>query len=451
MSQALPRVVILGRPNVGKSTLFNRLIGRRRAITLDTPGVTRDPIAVEVTWDGRRLELVDTGGLSGEREIELAPSVHAHTVKSIRGADLAIVLFDARAGVSPIDRETVELVTKLGVPAIFAANKAEGTDGESGALEFCQLGIDQPLPVSAEHGQGIVTLRGRVLERLPPAPDDPERATGDDRAEDRPCRIALVGRPNVGKSSFLNAVAGQELSLVDERPGTTRDVVDTLIERRGRRYLLLDTAGMRRPSRIDAAIEKLSVKRSLEAARRADIALLILDPEQGLADQDARIARYAWDRGRGLAIMVNKSDLVADKSARKTLEENLVRDYPTLAVVPVGFMSARTGDGIASCFRTLDRVAEAHACQIPTTALNRLLPTIAERREPPRLGAGRLKLLYATQTATRPPQITIFVNREAVPTEYKRFIERCLREEFPLEGTPLRIEFKRRASHGQRK
>ena len=329
------RVAIVGRPNVGKSTLFNRLLGRRRAITLDQPGITRDPILEPVEWDGFSCDLVDTGGLQGESDIALADRVHEHTLRAIAASDIVVVLFDAKAGLNPLDAETVELVSRSGRPVVFAANKGEGRAGEQAALEFCALGIDPPLVVSAEHGQGITELQiaiEQAAEGLPrEEPASSEEAGQHDRDADRKddagedvgehpdeepeaaegaalpaiCRVALVGRPNVGKSSLLNLLAGEELSLVDNRPGTTRDVVDTEIERGGRHYLLVDTAGMRRPSRVEEGVERISVRRSLEAIERADVVVLLVEPEEGVTDQDARIARRAWDEGRALVVLVS--------------------------------------------------------------------------------------------------------------------------------------------------
>ena len=517
------RVAIVGRPNVGKSTLFNRLIRKRRAITLDTPGVTRDPISEPVTWDGLELDLVDTGGLGGEQAIALADRVHEHTVRAIHASDLLVVLLDAKEGLSPLDRESVELVARSGVPALYIANKAEGRAGEDTALEFCALGIDPPLTISAEHGQGMTELRMAIVEEAqrilaergarladdsvsdeeardgaePPDDDGTDageddaggevsaedgRANGDDQtsrssdrrsatrkkrdgarqeitaeqaaaseavAAARPIRVAFVGRPNVGKSSLLNHVAGSELSLVDDRPGTTRDVVDIEIERRGRRYVLLDTAGMRRPSRVEEGIERISVRRSIEAIDRADVVALLIEPTEGLTDQDARIANRAWSEGRALVLLLNKIDLV--EPARVSEVERQIRgSYPTLAPVPLAPMSVRQGRGIDEAFRLIDRAHRAHNRRIATAEVNRVIGEAVARREPPVLGAGRAKFFYGTQTAVRPPSIDIFTNRAQVPEEYQRFIERCFREEIDLTGTPLRLRLVRRSSHGKR-
>jgi GTP-binding protein len=452
--ERLATVAIVGRPNVGKSTLFNRLVGRRRAITLDTPGVTRDPITEEVNWDGHRLRVVDTGGLGGEVEIDLAQPVHEHTLRSAGAADLVVVVFDARAGVNPLDAETVEVLKRLEVPTLFVANKAEGAAQDDSVVEFCTLGIDPPLTVSAEHGLGITHLRTCIVERLAElgrdgpgaddeAPADQPAAAGMSRA----CRVALVGRPNVGKSSLLNAVAGEAIALVDDAPGTTRDVVDTLVEHDGREYLFVDTAGMRRPARVVRGVESLSVNRSLEAVRRADVVVLLVEPDEGVTDQDARIASFAWDEGRALVLMMNKIDLAPDVS-HADLERETQRRYPTLSVVPMRFMSVTAGHGLDGLFSAIDRANRAHSAEVRTSTLNRILAQVAERREPPMISGGRLRLFYAAQTANRPPTFTVFVNREAVPTDYTRFIERCFRESLPLEGTPLRLRFKRRPSHG---
>ena len=461
MSAEVSTVAIVGRPNVGKSTLFNRLVGRRRSITLDTPGVTRDPITAEVTWEGRPLRVVDTGGLGGETEIALADRVHDHTLQSVGDADLIVAVFDVRAGVSPLDRDTVDLLQRTNLPILYVANKCDGPRQEEAVGDFCSLGIDPPLAVSAEHGAGIGELRERILAALPPvpatdAPPHDERGDGEsagegegeDEAAVAPCRIAIVGRPNVGKSSLLNAVAGKQLSLVDASPGTTRDVVDTTIERAGRSYVLLDTAGMRRPSRVAEGIERLSVGRSVDAIRRCDIALLLVEPEEGMTDQEARIAQVVLKEGRGLVVALNKTDLIARQSTREELRERLLGRYPTLLVAELEAISARTGQGIDKLFRAIDRAFRAHSLRVQTPALNRVVQSILEQREPPVLGRGRLRLFYAAQTGNRPPAFTFFVNRESVPTEYQRFIEANLREAFPLRGTPIRLRFRRRPSHG---
>jgi GTP-binding protein len=413
------RVAIVGRPNVGKSTLFNRLLGRRRAITLDQPGVTRDPIVEPVDWDGIPIDLVDTGGLRGESDIMLADRVHEHTVRAIGLSDILIVLFDARAGLSPLDRETVDLVTRSGLPAVYVANKVEGRDSEQASLEFCALGIDPPLTISAEHGQGIRELQGMVEEIAEellkrddePAPGEEADADteeldeiADEEVEDvavRPCRVALVGRPNVGKSSLLNLLAGEMLSLVDDRPGTTRDVVDTEIARGERRYVLLDTAGMRRPSRVEEGVERISVRRSLEAIERADVVVLLIEPEEGVTDQDARIARRAWEEGRAMVLLINKIDLAGEAQLSR-VEANIRDVYPTLSPVPVARISVKRGFGIDEAFRLIDSAYAAHNRRLSTSEVNRVLGEAAKRREPPILGRGRAKLFYGTQTGVRP-------------------------------------------------
>ena len=490
------RVAIVGRPNVGKSTLFNRLLGRRRAITLDQPGVTRDPIIEPLDWDDVAIDLVDTGGLRGEADIALADRVHEHTVRAIGVSDVLVVLFDAKTGLNPMDRETVELVTRSGVPAIYVANKGEGRAGEEAALEFCALGIDPPMVISAEHGQNIGQLRGEIEElaeaimaaraaeaeaRAAAAAAEAAEAHGEDgdnadededdyledfepgyeeqafeeeldEAEgvpDRACHVALVGRPNVGKSSFLNLVAGEILSLVDNKPGTTRDVVDTEIVRNGRQYLLLDTAGMRRPSRVEEGVERISVRRSLEAIERADVVVLIVEPEEGVTDQDARIARHAWMEGRALVLLVNKADLATDLQITR-IEANLRDEYRTLSPVAVGRISVLKNRGIDDAFKLIDHAFASHNQRLSTADVNRVMAEAAIRREPPILGRGRVKLFYGTQVAKRPPTINIFTNRVDIPEEYSRFLERVFREMHDFEGSPLRLRFVRRDSHGQR-
>ncbi len=441
----LPVVAIVGRPNVGKSTLFNRLLGRRRSITLEMPGVTRDPISETATWEGRQLTLVDTGGLGGESDITLAQQVHEHTLASIGGAALVVVVFDTRAGLSPLDAETVETVKALGLPTLYVANKAEGS-AAGAAVDFCRLGIDVPMQVSAEHALGTGELKSAIVEAL----DDGGFAAGRDEEETRDpaqLRVAIVGRPNVGKSSLVNRLAGRDLSLVDPRPGTTRDVVDTALTLGGRDYLLLDTAGMRRPSRVQLAIERLSVGRSTSAIERADVVLLLIEPGEGMTDQDARISSLVWRNGGALVVAMNKSDLLGPGNPAAAVAEETRRRYPSLTNVEVCLISALEGRGIEACLAKVQAAWRAATREVPTVQLNRILAGVAERRQPPVVGRGRLSLLYATQTGTAPPTFTVYTNRRRVPEDYRRFLERCLREQVELQGSPVRLRFVRRDSH----
>lgn len=440
-----PVVAIVGRPNVGKSTLFNRLIGRRRAITLAVPGVTRDPISESVDWDGCRLVLVDTGGLGGESDIALAERVHRHTLASVSQADLVLVVLDARAGLSPLDAETVTTIKGLGLPTLYVANKAEGPVEDS-VVEFCRLGIDVPLAVSAEHGHGIAELKEALLDALKDLDPFPEPAAPEPAGPDR-LDLAIVGRPNVGKSSLANRLAGRDLSLVDARPGTTRDVVDTEVSMGDNDYLLLDTAGMRRPSRIQMAIERHSVGRSTSAIERADVVLLLIEPEEGMTDQDARIASLVWRHGGALVVAMNKSDLLGGAPSLAAVAEETRRRYPSLTNVDLCLISALEGRGIEACLARTQAAWRATKLKVPTSTVNRILAGAAERRQPPVVGRGRLSLLYGTQTGSCPPTFSIYTNRRRVPEDYRRFLERCMREQLELKGSPVRLRFMRRDSH----
>ncbi len=441
------RVAIVGRPNVGKSTLFNRLVGWRKSITLDTPGVTRDPVSELLQWEGQEFILIDTGGIGGEFEIELGEKVHRHTLSAISTADALIVVFDGAAGLNPLDRETVELVTSAGVPAVFVANKADGPSQLDAAGEFCRLGIELPVAISAEHNLGIGDLKEAVVSMLANLPAKPAHASTDQRAQGDECKVAIVGRPNVGKSSLLNWLTGQELSMVDATPGTTRDVVDTRVERKGRAYLFLDTAGLRRPSKVGRGIEKISARRSLDAVERADVVVLMVEPSELVADQDARIARQAWDQGRALVVVVNKTDLFDKGFSKSKIESGIKEAYANFTNVAVGFMSVANKEGLNALFRLVDAAAAAHGLLAKTSTLNRIISDAVEAHQPPVIGRGRLRLFYATQVATHPPTVVIFANRVKIPVHYRRYLERCFREQLDLLGSPLRLQFRRRESH----
>ena len=435
---SLPVVAIVGRPNVGKSELFNRLIGRRLAIVEETPGLTRDRLYAECTWEGRTFLLVDTGGLiSGERG-ELPVEVRRQTLRAIEEADVLLLVVDARAGLLPGDAEAAEVLRQSRTPVLLVANKVDHPTHMDGIYEFHALGLGEPLPVSAMHGIGTGDLLDEVVALLPPEEAAPA-VPGT--------RVAVVGRPNVGKSSLVNAFLGEDRVIVAEAPGTTRDAVDTRLEYQGRPFVFVDTAGLRRPSRVEDAVERYSVSRARTAFERAEVAILVLDATEGVADQDQHIARDIADAGRAMLVALNKWDLVPEeRRVQEEIRRRVRHALRFVAYAPVRPVSAKQRSGIGELLTATTRVADAYAFRVATGPLNRAVEA-AETSTPPPADAGgrRVKILYATQVRAAPPTVVLFVNNpDLMPENYLRYLERSLRGAFPLEGTPLRFILRRR-------
>jgi len=432
-------VAIVGAPNAGKSTLFNRLVGGRRAIVDRQPGVTRDRNVATAAWAGRDFVLIDTGGLDEQETSSLASAVHAQSLLAAEEADVVIALLDGRAGVTPADRDVVECLRRLRKPVVYAVNKLDTPALEDAAAEFFTLGVPAVLPISAAHGRGVAELLDQVVAHLPASPEAVERPA-------RVIRLAIVGRPNVGKSSLVNRLLGFERTIVDSTPGTTRDAIDTPFRRGERDYVLVDTAGIRRRPRVREQLERASVARALGALDRADVALLVVDATEEMADQDARIAGYAWERGRALVLVINKWDAVPRAQRNRVRVLSALQDhYPTLAEVPVVFLSARTGAGVDGLFPVVDAVVAAHRREIQTARLNEVLEEATGAQAPPSVQGKRPKFFYATQTSTAPPTFVIFTSRpELVPASYERFLENTFRQAFDLGGVPLRLQLRQR-------
>jgi GTP-binding protein len=442
---ALPAVAVVGRPNVGKSTLFNRIIGRRRALVDDEPGVTRDRLLARAEWAGQEFTLIDTGGFEVESEAELASRVREQSLRAVAEARVVVFVVDGRAGVSPADVEVARLLAESGKPVVCAVNKIDGPRQADLAYEFFRLGLGEPRPVSAEHGRGIDELLDAIVAHLPAMT----------AAEERPVlRIALVGRPNVGKSSILNRLVGEERALVDREAGTTRDSIDSWLRVNGETIVLVDTAGIRRRSRVALRLEKATVASALRSLERADVALLVVDAGEGITEQDARLARLVWERGRGLVLVANKWDMVApdDRDPRAFLAEAR-RVYPHLESVPAVVVSALCGTHLDELVPVARRVGEAHRLQLPTRRLNALLGEAVEAVEPPIRQGKRARFYYAAALGNAPPTIALFVNHpDHVTTAYLRYLEHRLRAAFPLEGTPLRLVLRARPrSSGRRR
>ncbi|MBX3024396.1 ribosome biogenesis GTPase Der [bacterium] len=438
--ETLPVVALVGRPNTGKSTLFNRLTHSRRALVAPTPGVTRDRNIAVGHWDGRRFLVVDTGGFEAEEQAELGRAVRVQALLAAEQADVVIAVVDARAGLNPLDRQLVERLRQLRQPVLLAVNKIDTPKQDDLVADFYALGIETLYPISAEHGIGVDELLGDVLAHLGEAPAAPA-----DDAEP-PIAVAIIGRPNVGKSSLLNRLVGFERSIVSAVPGTTRDALDTPLRRGDRDYVLVDTAGVRRRGRVDQHIERASVVRALRALERAEVALLVIDAVEGMTEQDARVAGYAWERGRALVLLVNKWDAVpAAPKAAAALRDDIDRRYPSLAVVPKLFISARSGRGVERIWGAIDRVVAAHRSRLPTAKINAVFERARRAQEPPMVNGVRPRLYYATQTATAPPTVTVFCSHpQRIAASYERFLLNRLRAEFGLEGTPLRVRFRAR-------
>jgi GTP-binding protein len=432
-------VAIVGRPNVGKSTLFNRLVGYRAAIVHDTPGVTRDKNIVPAAWRGRPFLCVDTGGFEADEGAGVTGLVQRQSRLAIAEADVVVFVFDGRAGLSPADRDAVNVLRRAGRPVIYAVNKIDTAKQELLLLEFTRLGVEPLVAISAEHARGIDTLMQGVLAAL-----------GGDGSADVPdgdagTRLALVGRPNVGKSSLLNRLAGTERAIVDATPGTTRDPTDTPVTLQGRPYVLVDTAGVRRRAKVTDALERLTAMRSLRAIESAEIALLVLDATEGMTDQDARIAAYAWQRGRAVAFVINKWDLEAARGATERQWVATLHDrYPTFATIPALCVSAVTGQGIAKLPGLIEAVEAAFAVTLPTRRLNQVLKRAVAAHAPHAVRGRVPRFLYATQVASRPPLVAVFTTHpDRVQPNYVRYLQGQLGGAFEIVGIPIRLDFRR--------
>jgi GTP-binding protein len=434
----LPIVAIVGRPNVGKSTLFNRILGQRRAIVDELPGLTRDRHYAEGEWSGHNFLLVDTGGIDPGSAHPIQKQIILQTNVALDEADVVLVVVDAQEGVTPLDREVADRVRRRGRPTLLVVNKADQPRREELIADFFSLGLGEPVPVSALHGYQSGDLLDEVVRRLPGtegAPEDPSSI-----------RIAVLGRPNVGKSSLVNRLAGKERMVVDSVAGTTRDAVDTTLEAHGRKFLLVDTAGLRRERQVTDPVEFYSVTRALRAVSRADIVLLVVDVEREPARQDAKLAALAEEQGKGLVVVFNKWDQVPEPTeARKLIEEEFTKVYPFLDHVPRLYVSALTGQGVAKILPTVMTVFEEYTRKIATPVLNKAIGQILDRVSPPATAEGRhLKFYYAAQTGTRPPAFALFVNNPRYRAKnYVSYLESGLRTRFGFQGTPIVLEWKR--------
>jgi GTP-binding protein len=434
----LPTVAILGRPNVGKSTLFNRLVGRKIAIVDDTPGVTRDRKDAEAIIGGVEVRLVDTAGLEEAAPDTIPGRMRASSEAALRAADLVIFVVDARAGLTPADRSFGNWLRKAQVPVVLVANKAEGRLGAQMALEAYELGLGDPVPLSAEHGDGIGTLHDEVRDRLT---DPGRRARGNG---DRPLRLAIVGRPNAGKSTLLNALLGEERMITGPEPGLTRDAVAVEFRDAEGPVRLVDTAGMRKKARIEHRLEQMSVAATLAALKEAEVVVLVLDALLGMDEQDLRIARLAEREGRAVVVALNKWDAVEDRAAaRRRLEDVLTASLAQSKGVAVVPLSAATGRGVDRLMPTVREVYALWNRRVPTGELNRWFEAVKERHAPPLVDGKRVKLRYATMPKARPPTLVVFGTRaEQLPEDYRRYLVNSFREAFGMPGVPIRLNLR---------
>lgn len=438
-----PIVAIVGRPNVGKSTLFNRLIGERRAIVEDLPGTTRDRVYGVSDWGGIEFTVVDTAGLQDEDEVhasstaEIARHTREQAQTAIDEADVIVFMVDTKAGLTSGDQEVADLLRRTDKPTVLVANKADSTNRRDLALEFYELGLGEPIPVSAYHGSGTGDLLDRVVEALPEFEDLPETEGP---------RIAIVGRPNVGKSRLLNALLGQERSIVSDTPGTTRDSVDTQLIWAGRPITLIDTAGIRRKGRVESGIEYFSVLRSMRAIDRSDVVLLVIDATESFTAQDLHVAGYVEEQKKGVVVVVNKWDLIEKDSS--TMEEYRVRAREALDFMPYApltFISAKLGQRVHQVLDQALDVVEERGKRIPTAALNKMLKD-AVAAHPPASRPGKwIKFYYMTQADVSPPTFILFCNDpQQIHFSYRRYLENRLREQFSFAGNPIRMSFRGR-------
>ena len=434
-----PLVAIVGRPNVGKSMLFNKLIGKRLAIVEDTPGVTRDRIYGECEWVGRKFMLVDTGGIEPRTDDQILTFMREQAQIAIDHADVIIFLTDIKTGLTASDQEVATMLLKSGKPIVLAVNKMDSTGAlDPDYYEFYNLGMGDPVAVSAVHGHGTGDLLDRCIEYFPP--DD-----GEDE-EDDTIKVAVIGKPNVGKSSLVNRILGQERVIVSNVAGTTRDAIDSYFENETGKYVFIDTAGMRKKSRVDESIERYSVLRATMAIDRADVCLIMIDATEGVTEQDTKVAGLAHEAGKACIIVVNKWDLVEkDGKTMDHMREDIRRDLAYMTYAPVLFISAATGQRVPRLFELINYVNQQACTRITTGMLNNVLEDAQTRVQPPTDKGRRLKIYYMTQVGVKPPHFVVFCNdMRLFHFSYRRYIENCIRNVFGLEGTPVVLTVRER-------
>jgi GTP-binding protein len=433
-----PIVAIVGRPNVGKSTLFNRITRSRDALVDDLPGVTRDRIHGDAEWDGVPFTVVDTGGFAGDSEDGFAAQIRFQVQQAIDDADLILLVLDGKNGISPYDRDLVERLRPVAKPVLYAVNKIDGLEQEDRLYEFYSLGLEQVHPLSAEHRYGLNDLMDLLVSQLP------DGGGAEDVDE---IRVAVVGRPNVGKSSLINRILGQKRLVVSDVPGTTRDAVDSLFRIGPTTYRLIDTAGIRRKGKVSRKLEKYSVIKALRSLDRCDVALIVIDAAEGITDQDTSIAGYAHQRGCGCVFLLNKWDLVekTTNTARRH-QEALRHAAKFLSFAPSLTISALTGQRVTKLFGHVNDVYRQYVTRIATGRVNRIVERAIQTNEPPLIRGRRLKFYYATQVTAKPPTFVLFVNApDAVHFSYRRYLTNQIREETGLDRTPLRLWFRERS------
>lgn len=434
-----PIVAIVGRPNAGKSTLFNRITRTKDALVDDFPGATRDRHYGDASWNGIGFTLVDTGGFTeGD---DLAEAIRFQVRQAIADADLIILLLDGKQGISPFDRDIIDILRPVDKPIFYAVNKIDGAEQEVILSDFYQLGIDHLYPLSAEHRYGVNDLLDDVVASLTRCADAP---IGEN--DSQMIRLAVVGRPNVGKSSLINCILGEKRLLVSDVPGTTRDAIDTICRQNGKNYLLVDTAGIRRKGKVFQKLEKFSIIKALRSLDRCDVALIVLDADEGITDQDIAIAGYAYERGCGCILLLNKWDLVPKDSQTVNAYYSRLRDQAKfLSFAPAMTISAMTGQRVRKIFKLVDEVYEQYQRRIGTGQLNRIFEQAIEKNEPALHRGRRIKFYYAAQTTAKPPTVVCFVNYpKAVHFSYKRYLINQLRQAAGLDKTPIRLILRQR-------
>jgi len=429
-----PVVAIIGKPNVGKSTFFNYLAGSRISIVQDTPGVTRDRIYADTNWRGRNFTIIDTGGIEPESEDIILSQMREQANLAVAMSDVIVFLTDIRQGVTAADREIALMLKKSGKPVVLVCNKADNFQKDKEEIyEFYNLGIGDPYPISATNALGIGDVLDKIYESFPPKTEGEE--------EDNITKVAVIGKPNVGKSSLINKILGENRTIVSDIAGTTRDAIDTKFENEKGQYILIDTAGIRRKSKVKESIEKFSIMRTLLAIERADVCLMLIDALEGVTDQDAKIAGEAHEAGKGVIIVVNKWDAVEKETG--TLEKYKKEIYEKLkylSYAPIIFISAKTGQRVDKLFDMINNVAQQNSLRISTSVLNQVINEAIAIVQPPTDKGKRLKIFYGTQATTKPPTFVIFVNnKELFHFSYERYLVNQIRKEFGLEGTPVRI------------